>query len=142
MLVHAVRNAIDHGIEPAAERATAGKRDQGLLVALASKVAGGVRVVLADDGRGVDVERVRARAVELGLLDAAAAARASTAEILDCLFAPGFSTARAVTELSGRGVGLDVVRAAAGDLGGRVELQSVAGRGCRLVIEIPDGDAH
>lgn len=137
MLTHAVRNAVDHGIEPAAARAEANKPPTGLILLVASAQAEAIRVELADDGRGIDLPRVRRRAVERGLLDADAAAHAGDDALCELLFAPGFSTAAAVTELSGRGVGLDVVRELAASIGGRAQLTSRPGQGCRLVIEVP-----
>lgn len=136
-LLHLVRNAIDHGIETPAGRAAAGKPARSVL-RLRALAAGDEAVIeLIDDGRGVDPEAVRRTAAARGLLTEVAAASLSDASAIDLLFAPGFSTARRVTEVSGRGVGLDAVREVIGRLGGRVTLESTVGRGTTARIAVP-----
>jgi two-component system chemotaxis sensor kinase CheA len=134
-LMHLVRNAFDHAIEPAAERLAAGKPEAGEIRIEASQRGNHVVIVVADDGRGIDVARVRARAEARGLVRPEDAL--SGAETLALVFAPGFSTRDGVTETSGRGVGLDVVRANVSALGGAVELDSEPGRGTRVTLTLP-----
>jgi len=136
-LIHLVRNAVDHGVEAPADRARAGKPETGTIRLGASHRAGTLQLTLADDGRGVDVERVRSGIVERGLTDAATAARLSEEEILAFLFLPGFSTAGRVTEVSGRGVGLDVVQDALKAIGGRVSVANAPGRGLTFTFSLP-----
>lgn len=136
-LVHAIRNALDHGIEPPEQRVRAGKPETGTIRLAAFHRAGMLRVEVGDDGRGVDVERVRALVVERGLADAAMAARLGERELLEFLFLPGFSTASTVTEVSGRGVGLDVVHEALKLLGGRFDLRNQPGRGFTVGFDLP-----
>ncbi len=136
-LLHLVRNAVDHGVEPPAERRRLGKPPAARLRVAAERRLSQVRVTVEDDGRGVDRAAVLARAVERGLLSPEAAARAGEAETMELLFAPGFSTAAAVTETSGRGVGLDVVRAALRRAGGALELRSRPGEGTVFTLVLP-----
>jgi two-component system chemotaxis sensor kinase CheA len=136
-LLHLVRNAVDHGLEPPAERAAAGKPPQGAIVVRAEAAGGEVRLTVRDDGRGMDPRQLRERAVRLGLLDADAAALLSDAEACELIFLPGFSTAPAVTEISGRGVGMDVVRANIAELGGQVRVESQLGRGSEIALTLP-----
>jgi two-component system chemotaxis sensor kinase CheA len=134
-LMHLVRNAFDHAIEPADERCAAGKPAPGEIRIEASQRGNHVLIAVTDDGRGIDPARVRARAEELGLVRAPDAL--SRSETLALVFAPGFSTRDGVTETSGRGVGLDVVRANVTALGGAVELDSEPGRGTRVSLTLP-----
>lgn len=134
-LVHMIRNAIDHGLEPPAERSTAGKPTVGVLRLAARHAGGAVVVELHDDGRGLDRDRILARAVDAGLIGHEHAVTA--AEIDDLIFAPGLSTADSVTELSGRGVGMDVVRANVEALRGRVEVSSQRGLGTTFTLRLP-----
>jgi two-component system chemotaxis sensor kinase CheA len=136
-LLHIARNAVDHGIEPPEERRAAGKPAEARLVLGAEARGGEVVISLADDGRGIDAAALRRLAAARGLLDAGAAAALPDAAALDLVFAPGFSTARQVTAVSGRGVGLDAVRSAITALGGRVGLETVPGRGTTLRITVP-----
>jgi len=136
-LLHLVRNAMDHGIEPSAERVAAGKPAQGLLELSAEAVGGEVRVAVSDDGRGMDPQRLRERAVRLGLLSAEAAALMPDADAFELIFLPGFSTAAMVTEISGRGVGMDVVRSNLLELGGQVRVESQLGYGTRILLTLP-----
>jgi two-component system chemotaxis sensor kinase CheA len=135
ILIHAVRNAADHGIESPAERAAARKAPTGTIRVEARAAGDRVIVVVSDDGRGIDVARVKQTAIARGLLPADTAA--NEAEILDVLFQPGFSTASSVTTVSGRGVGMDVIKCLAEEQGGHVILTSIAGRGTQLVLDLP-----
>jgi two-component system, chemotaxis family, sensor kinase CheA len=136
-LTHLVRNCADHGIENAAERAAASKPAKGTIGLSACHQGGHIIIEIADDGRGLDVARIRAKAIESGLASEAEIAAKSDAEICDFIFAPGFSTAARVTSISGRGVGMDVVRSNIEQIGGTVDLQSVAGAGTKFTIKIP-----
>jgi len=136
-LLHLVRNALDHGIEPPEERLRLGKPRVGRLLLSASQEGHHVLIRLEDDGRGIDPDRVRATAVRKGLLAPERAAALGDREVLDLLFAPGFSTARNVTDVSGRGVGLDVVRKNVEGAGGRVEIETTPGRGTAFVLILP-----
>jgi two-component system chemotaxis sensor kinase CheA len=137
ILIHAIRNAIDHGIESPAERIAAGKDPRGTIYVEAYPLERCVLVTVRDDGRGVAIARVRQIAVERGLRTVASAVDATDAELLDLLFHPGFSTASAVTSISGRGVGMDVIRSLAEERDGSVVLASTPGRGTELTIELP-----
>ncbi|MBU6275636.1 MAG: hybrid sensor histidine kinase/response regulator [Planctomycetes bacterium] len=136
-LTHLLRNALDHGIEPATERIAAGKPAAGTIVLEARHRAGMLQIVLSDDGRGVDIERLRSRAVERDLVARQVAERLSEAEILEFLFLPGFSTKEQVTELSGRGVGLDVVQSMVKGVGGTVRVASQPGRRTVFTLQLP-----
>lgn len=136
-LLHIVRNALDHGCETPAERRTAGKSARPQLTLRALRDGNGVRVEIEDDGRGVDPEVIRRIAVARGLLDEEAAAQLSSEEALQFLFMPGFSTASQVSKLSGRGVGMDAVRAGIEELGGRISLSSELGLGTKVCLHLP-----
>ena len=136
-LLHLIRNAIDHGIEDAATRAAAGKPEIGSLTLAIAREAGDILVSLSDDGGGIDRARIRATAIARGLVSSEAADALSDAGILALIFAPGFSTANAVTEVSGRGVGMDAVQAAIDRLRGRIEIDSLVGRGTRFTLRLP-----
>jgi two-component system, chemotaxis family, sensor kinase CheA len=136
-LTHAVRNAVDHGIEPPAVRVLAGKPSEGCLRLRAFHQSGSVVIELADDGAGIAIERVLAKAVERGLVTAEQAEGMTEREALQLIFLPGFSTAAAVTTVSGRGVGMDVVRANVEKVGGSVELESKVGMGTTLRLRVP-----
>lgn len=136
-LVHLVRNAVDHGLEAPDERVAAGKPPAGLIQISAEPAGNEVRIQIRDDGRGIDPERVRRRAVELGMLAAERAHQLDTQEALELIFQPGFSTARTVTEISGRGVGMDIVRANLLELGGQVRVDSIVGQGTTVTLTIP-----
>jgi len=134
-LKHLVTNAVDHGCQPTAERTAAGKHGPAQVRVLARAAGSTVVIEVSDDGAGIDEDRLRAVAVRRGLL---AEDSASTgAALLELLFVPGFSTREEVTETSGRGVGLDVVRTAVEDLGGAVEIETEPGSGTRFVITLP-----
>ena len=134
-LVHMVRNACDHGLEPGEVRAAAGKVPAGTLTLRAHHSAGSVVIELADDGRGLDRAKIFARAVAQGLVDADA--QLSDADVYRLIFLPGFSTSEKVTDMSGRGVGMDVVRRAVESLSGRIEIDSTLGRGTTFRIRLP-----
>ena len=136
-LTHAVRNAVDHGIEPPSVRVMAGKPAEGCLRLRAFHQSGSVVIELADDGAGIGIERVRAKAVERGLVTIEQAESMTEREALQLIFLPGFSTAAAVTTVSGRGVGMDVVRANVEKVGGSVELESKVGLGTTLRLRVP-----
>ena len=136
-LTHAIRNAIDHGIELPAARAAAGKAGEGMVRLRARHEGSHVIVEVEDDGAGIDVARIREKAVERGLIPAARAEQMSDRELLQLIFLPGFSTAAAVTSISGRGVGMDVVRTNVEKIGGKVEIDSLSGRGTTLRLRIP-----
>lgn len=133
-LTHIVRNSIDHGIETPAERLAAGKPAQGSVKLAASHQGGSVVVEISDDGRGLSRERILAKAREKGL---PVHDGMSDAEVWQLIFMPGFSTAEAVTELSGRGVGMDVVRRNIQAMGGRIDIDSAPGMGTRMSIRLP-----
>ena len=136
-LTHLVRNCADHGIESAAERLAAGKAHNGTIRLSACHEGGHIIIEIADDGRGLDVGRIRAKAVEQGFVSEADIAEKSEADICNLIFMPGFSTARQVSSISGRGVGMDVVRANVEQIGGTVDLKSIAGVGTTFTIKIP-----
>jgi two-component system chemotaxis sensor kinase CheA len=134
-LLHMIRNAVDHGLESAETRAAQGKSRAGVIHLRARHQAGGIIVELQDDGQGLDRDLILAKAVEKGL--AAPDAKLSDEEIFQFIFAPGFSTAREITELSGRGVGMDVVRRNIERLRGRVEVASAPGQGTLFKLVLP-----
>jgi two-component system sensor histidine kinase and response regulator WspE len=136
-LNHLIRNALDHAIEPPDERVAAGKRPVGTIRLEARHRAGMLHITLADDGRGIDLSRVRAKVVARGLAASAMADQLSEAELLEFLFLPGFSTRDAVTEMSGRGVGLDVVQSMVRGVGGVVRVATQLGQGTRFVLHLP-----
>jgi two-component system chemotaxis sensor kinase CheA len=136
-LTHAVRNAVDHGIESPANRVLAGKPAEGCLRLKAFHQSGSVVIEVEDDGAGIPIERVLQKAVERNLVTAEAAAAMSEREALQLIFLPGFSTAAAVTTVSGRGVGMDVVRANVEKVGGSVEVESRRGVGTTLRLRVP-----
>lgn len=136
-LTHLVRNAVGHGIEPAAERAQMGKRPQGTLHLNAYHQGNQVVIEVSDDGHGIDIEKVRQRALSQGLISTEDATRLTDGETLDLIFRPGFSTAEEITELSGRGVGLDVVHSVLERLKGTVQIETEAGKGTTFRLRLP-----
>jgi len=136
-LTHIVRNSCDHGIETPEERVRAGKPPHGRLTLRAYHEGGQVNIEISDDGRGVDPERVKTKAVQKGLVRPEQAERMSERELVNLLFLPGFSTAERVTNISGRGVGLDVVKTNIEKIGGVVDLASHVGEGTTVRIKIP-----
>ncbi len=136
-LVHLVRNAIDHGIEMPQARIRAGKPEQGRVRLSAQQEGDHVAIEVRDDGNGIDPEKVRRKAIDKGLIDAEAAARLSGEECLQLIFLPGFSTRDEVSDLSGRGVGMDVVQSRIRELSGFVQIHSEPGVGSRFAIRVP-----
>jgi two-component system sensor histidine kinase and response regulator WspE len=136
-LSHLIRNAIDHGMETPGERVAAGKPAEGTITLEARHIAGMLNISLSDDGRGINPEDLRGKVVEKGYVSSEMAGSLSRAELFEFLFLPGFSTARDVTEISGRGVGLDVVFNMAHEVGGTVRVDSEAGRGSRFHLQLP-----
>jgi two-component system chemotaxis sensor kinase CheA len=134
-LIHLIRNAVDHGIEKPEERLAAGKPEEGLVEVSASQEGGNITIKITDDGAGLNHERIMAKARERGLV--AQDEELTPAQIQNLIFQPGFSTATEVSSVSGRGVGMDVVKRNITDLGGTVELSSVAGKGTRFTIKLP-----
>ncbi|MFT3710142.1 MAG: chemotaxis protein CheA [Archangium sp.] len=134
-LTHLVRNSADHGLETPHDRQAAGKSPTGVIRLSARHQGGNVVVELSDDGRGLNTERIRARAIEKGLIDASASLRPD--EIHQLIFAPGFSTAEKVTDVSGRGVGMDVVMRSVEALNGKLNVTTEPGRGTRIRITLP-----
>jgi len=136
-LTHLVRNAVDHGIEPANERVSGGKPARGTIYLDAYHQGTQVVIEVRDDGRGIDLERVRQHAVRSGLIQAEDAARLGDQDVMNLIFEPGFSTAAEVTEVSGRGVGMDVVRTVLDRLKGTVHVTSTPGKGTSIQLRVP-----
>ena len=136
-LTHIVRNAVDHGIEGPKARVAAGKPEEGVVLVRAYHEGGQVTIEVADDGTGIDLSAIRAKAVELASVTPEQAKRMSEREAIDLLFLPGFSTAEQVTTVSGRGVGMDVVRTNIERIGGSIDLSSRRGEGTIFKIRIP-----
>jgi two-component system chemotaxis sensor kinase CheA len=136
-MVHLVRNAIDHGLEPVEERLAQGKEARGTITLRALREGSKMLLEVEDDGRGIDVERVREKAVSVGLVSAEEATTLTEEQLIEFLFAPGFSTTEEVTEVSGRGVGMDAVRAVVHSLGGSVKIKTTPGSGTRVRMELP-----
>ena len=136
-LTHLVRNAVDHGIESPEQRKKAGKPLEGRLSLRAFHEGGQVNIEISDDGTGIDVDRVKRKAVERGTITSDHAARMSEREALNLIFLPGLTTAERVTNVSGRGVGMDVVKTNIEKIGGMVDVQSTVGHGTTLKIKIP-----
>jgi two-component system chemotaxis sensor kinase CheA len=136
-LIHLVRNAVDHGIEPPAERVAKGKNAEGRLSLHAYHEGGKVIIEIADDGQGIDPQRVRAKAIQAKLITAEQADRLNDRELVNLVFVPGFSTTDRVTQFSGRGVGMDVVRSNIEKIGGTVTVESRLGSGTTLLMKIP-----
>jgi two-component system chemotaxis sensor kinase CheA len=136
-LTHVIRNSVDHGVEAPDKRLAKGKPEEGVLSMRAYHEGGQVNIEIVDDGAGIDPDRVKRKAVEKGLITAEQAARMSEREAINLVFAPGFSTAEKVTNVSGRGVGMDVVKTNVEKIGGTVEITSRLGAGTTLKIKIP-----
>lgn len=136
-LVHLVRNAIDHGIETPAERVAAGKPPEGVVRIAASQEGNSIVIRIEDDGRGMQVEKIKAKAMAKGLISEAELAGMDSREVLNLVFLPGFSTADVVSDISGRGVGMDVVRTNIRRINGTVDLASEPGKGSLVTIKLP-----
>ena len=136
-LTHMVRNSADHGLETPAERAENGKPEQGTIRLSAYHEGGHILICIADNGRGLNTERIKSKAISNGLATEADIEKMTEAQIHKFIFAPGFSTAAAVTSVSGRGVGMDVVRTNIDQIGGTIDIKSVAGEGSSVTIKIP-----
>lgn len=136
-LIHLLRNALDHGVEPPEERAALGKTETAIVRLVARHEQGQIVVSLIDDGRGIDVGRVRESSVRKGLITAEAAERLTPSEALDLIFEPGLSTAEKTTEVSGRGVGMDIVRSGVESLNGRIEVTTEPGQGTTFTMRLP-----
>ena len=136
-LLHLVRNSIDHGLEVAEQRRAAGKPEQGTIVLNAAHRGNSVWITVRDDGAGINLERIRARIIERGLASPMQVQEMTEPQVISHIWHPGFSTAEAVTEISGRGVGMDIVRSAISDLSGTIEVASTAGAGTTFTIRLP-----
>lgn len=136
-LAHMVRNAADHGLESPEERIAAGKSPRGTITLSAFHSGGSISIEISDDGRGLDLGRIRAKALERGLASEAELGRTSDAQLMKFIFVPGFSTARELTPISGRGVGLDVVHTNIDAIGGTIDVRASAGHGTTFVISLP-----
>ena len=136
-LVHLVRNAIDHGIETPVERQAKGKPGEGQLTIAASQEGNSIVIRINDDGRGIPVDKIKAKALAKGLISEAELATMEHREVLNLIFLPGFSTAEQVTDVSGRGVGMDVVRTNIRKINGSVDLESEPGKGSQIIIKLP-----
>lgn len=136
-LVHLVRNAVDHGIESPTERVAAGKSEAGQIAIDARRVKDSIHITVRDDGRGIDLDAVRASAVSAGLVLSDLAEDLSSEQLAALIFRPGLSTAESVTDISGRGVGMDAVRVTIEGLGGQVEIATQRGRGTTTTLIVP-----
>jgi len=136
-LTHLVRNAVSHGIEPTEQRRSQGKPPRGKIRLNAYHQGNQVVVEIGDDGRGIDTQKIRSKAIELGMLTAEEAARLSEAETIDFIFRPGFSTAQEVTEVSGRGVGMDVVQSVLHRLKATIQVETHIGQGTTFRLKLP-----
>lgn len=136
-LVHLLRNALDHGVEMPADRELGGKPRKGRICLSASQRGERIVISVSDDGRGMDPEVLRRKAVEKGVIDAAQAARLTESECYELIFRPGFSTAATVSDISGRGVGMDVVKTRVAELGGTLQVHSRWGHGSELELTVP-----
>jgi two-component system chemotaxis sensor kinase CheA len=134
-LMHIIRNAIDHGIEPPDERVAAGKSERGLIKISSYQKGNHVVIEVEDDGRGINLEKVKKKALERGIISASEVL--SDREAIDLIFLPGFSTSEKVSEISGRGVGMDVVKSNIAAVSGMVDVESISGQGSRMIITLP-----
>ncbi len=136
-LIHLVRNALDHGIEEPDVRSKAGKPEEAVLHVAARHLGDKVQIQVGDDGRGMNAQKIMQHAISKGVIAAQEAARLSEREMLELIFLPGFSTKEQVSELSGRGVGMDVVRSTVASLRGRIDIDTTLGKGSTLTLELP-----
>ena len=136
-LIHLVRNAVDHGIEAPDVRAAAGKDREGHVLLSAEQEGDHILLIIQDDGAGMDAEKLRELAIERGMMDAEAARRLTEQECFNLIFAAGFSTKKEISDVSGRGVGMDVVKTKITQLNGTLSIDSVIGQGSRIAIQVP-----
>ncbi len=136
-LMHIIRNAIDHGIEPAAERVKNGKSPTGKIAIGACHLENSVLIEISDDGKGIDTEAIKKKVLQKGLLTPEELEAMSEEQVMNIIFWPGFSTGETVTDISGRGIGLDIVYTKISQLNGKVKVKSVLGRGCQVTIQLP-----
>ncbi len=136
-LVHLLRNAVDHGIEEKQDRIAKGKKSQGTIILSAFQEQGNVVITVEDDGKGLDIKKITAKAVSKGLISADEAERMDDRSKMQFIFLPGFSTADKISDLSGRGVGMDVVKTKIEGLGGTVRLDSTVGKGSKITLKLP-----
>ncbi len=136
-LIHMVRNAVDHGLEPPGEREAAGKPRAGTVSLLASHRGNSVVITVSDDGRGINCERIRHKIVAKGLIGKAEAHELSDRDLIAYIWHPGLSTAETITEISGRGVGMDIVKSRIENLSGTFDVRSVSGQGTTFIIRLP-----
>ncbi len=136
-LVHLVRNSVDHGVEPPDEREAAGKPRTGKVVLAAQQEGDHILLTIVDDGRGMDPDVLRAKAVEKGMMEKDAADRLTDSECFNLILAPGFSTKTEISDVSGRGVGMDVVKTKISQLNGTINIESTKGQGSRIAIKVP-----
>ncbi|MCH2132745.1 MAG: hybrid sensor histidine kinase/response regulator [Phycisphaerales bacterium] len=136
-LTHMLRNCVDHGVEPPADRIASGKPEVATIIVAARHQGGRLHVTVEDDGRGIDPERIRSKVIDRGLADTAVAQALTNQELYEFLFLPGFSTTSEVTDVSGRGVGLDVVQTMVQDISGGVRIESEPGRGTTFRLTLP-----
>lgn len=136
-LIHLIRNAIGHGIEPPEERVKAGKPSRGLVQLRAYHQENNIMIEVEDDGRGIDVDRIKTKAVEKGIVSADAAARLTDREAVNLIFAAGLSTAKSIDSISGRGVGMDIVRTNIERLNGSISVETKKGQGTRFIVKLP-----
>jgi len=137
VFIHLVRNAVDHGIETPQERLAAGKDETGKLSIICSRESGNMKIIISDDGRGIDIEKIRQKAVKSGFVAETAAASLSKEELINLIFQSGFSTSGNISNVSGRGVGMDVVRECVETLKGSILVDSVQGEGSKFTIIVP-----
>lgn len=136
-LIHILRNSVDHGIEMPAQRAALGKPEVSNIILKAAHEGDSIVIEVADDGKGIDVEEIKKKAVQSGILNLESAEQMSQKEILGLIFLPGFSTAETVSDLSGRGVGMDVVKKKIEEIGGSVGIMTVKGKSTKIIIRLP-----
>ncbi len=136
-LIHLVRNAVDHGVELPDEREANGKPRKGTVILLADQEGDHIQLSIEDDGKGMDPDVLRRKAVEKGMMDTEAAARLDPKECFNLIFEAGFSTKQEISDVSGRGVGMDVVKTRIAQMNGSVEIDSIMGKGSKIVIKLP-----
>lgn len=140
-LIHVIRNAVGHGIESSEERLKKGKKEEGLIVLRSRNESDGVVIEIEDDGKGIDHHIIRKKVIEKGILSADVANKISEHEVIMCIFQPGFSSMDEVTAISGRGVGMDVVKKSVEGIGGTIDLETEVGKGTKLILKLPSSMA-